>query len=466
MIKDYKGEMPKNVTTPEKAKAKKPFYKDWKFWVLTGLMTLFGACSIYGLVLGSQYVKAIERASHIIADAQSGQVQSESVKKLKQSAFIEGNVVRSLKVSSLSWVYDAQWSRFLAYNAVPDAIFPANGDTWPDLICADYLGVPFNYLFIASRDDIIGMTSGGNGALSIKDTDYSSVSDFVSAKGDMLVYYRATAGSSAYDDAYQEGYSEGHSDGFEEGYSDGSDAINVNQAFRVVMPVGNDSVQYHSYIDGVDDQQGQIVGGSTSPNYREFIRNRNQVLRVDLTLPSGYRAFWSYTPAFTSSFPVSDNLSLQESWAVDGVVYLPTWVSSVQLWVGVTSAQVPDLTTQSVSVAFDVAHWGDIKVGAYHQGYQQGYVDGQQDPTAYQTGYDAGYEDGHDAGEIAGYNRGVGDGTSGSQSLAHMFRVAFQLPFDQLYAYLNFNLLGINFASLFTALITVSLGIIVIKKVL
>lgn len=470
MLNDYKGEKPNNVITEEEHK-KRPFYKKVSFWVLSALGLFFGGCSVYGLVLGYQYVHAVTEAAHIIAEAQSDEADSSFPKKYRLYDNASGAKIDVFDMGDITWSYWDQYGFFTAESPANSAPI-VTGSSIP-FVCAIYSNST-PYALMNSSVDMAMCINGGHwtsgNRIGCRNSAYSDPVAFKNAMRGVLVYYKTYdgyTGSDAYDKAYQEGYDEGHQDGYQEGYSDGSDAINLPQSVKVLLPVGNEySVQYKSYVDGVVDRQGQLNSSQTGGAYATFDRSRTQKLRIDLTLPSGSRAFFLYTPSWTSAYPTDENYSLRQSWAVSGVTYLPTWVAKPQIYVGVTSADVPDLTYETVSVAFDVDHWGDIKVGAYSQGYNDGYQAGEENPTAYDSGYDAGYEQGYDDGHTIGVAQGESQAVSGQKALVNMFVTAFQQPFDQIYRFLNFNVLGLNILALFTALLTLSIGIIIIKKVI
>lgn len=458
MLHDYKGETPKNVITEEEHK-KRPFYKKVSFWVLSALGLFFGGCSVYGLVLGYQYVQAVTQAAHIIADANSGEDVSDlaSLNRHRLNAQTNNGNVRAVLLSSLSW--QAGWGGWYTGD-LQNLIKPVETQFGaPNLVCDRYINTNWGTF----QDKMISQIANGssdefNNYIVIRDSDFSNTQDFVASLTGVYLYYQSLStytGDTAVDVAY------------DQGYSDGSDAINLPQSVRVATSVSSEvSVQYKAYLDGVVDQEGQIGEYTPSGTFAIFQRARNQKLRIDLTLPSGSRAFFLYVPFWTASYPNDENYPLRQSWAVSGVTYLPTWVTQPELFVDVTSANVPDLTFETISVAFDVDHWGDTKVGAYSEGYSDGFQAGESNPTAYDSGYQDGYSQGYDDGKVVGINQGESQAVSGQKALVTMFVTAFQQPFDQIYRFLNFNVLGLNILALFTSLLTLSIGIIIIKKVI
>lgn len=313
MLRDYKGESPKNVITEEEHK-KRPFYKKVSFWVLSALGLFFGGCSVFGLVLGYQYVDAVTEAAHIIAD------RGDSSDGVEES---------SLRKPS------------------------------PHLYTPSYTGT-----YYATE----------------KLTLTGSLPYYWTSASNTLLTYNLVTGQ----------------------YTNGS---NVNYELAVSFDWQSQGsffiVQFYNYNDllNIDDYDiGLKLDGVTiTQRYEPIVQYRQKT----------YYALAQYFRTGTAT-------------------------------------------------PFEVS----LYLHPYDAGYQNG-LDG-----AYDEGYDAGYDEGYDAGKIAGINQGEAQAVGGSKALVTMFVTAFQQPFDQIYRFLNFNVLGLNVLALFTSLLTLSIGIIIIKKVI
>lgn len=86
------------------------------------------------------------------------------------------------------------------------------------------------------------------------------------------------------------------------------------------------------------------------------------------------------------------------------------------------------------------------------------------DVSPYATGYSKGYSD----GESVGYTLGKVDGANSvhPEALTNTLVAVFQQPFNQIYRFFNFNVLGLNILGLVCGLLSVFIVIKVIKKVL
>lgn len=86
------------------------------------------------------------------------------------------------------------------------------------------------------------------------------------------------------------------------------------------------------------------------------------------------------------------------------------------------------------------------------------------DVSPYSTGYNKGYSD----GEKVGYTLGKVDGVNSAkpEALTNTLVAVFQQPFNQIYRFFNFNVLGLNILGLVCGLLSVFIVIKVIKKVI
>lgn len=92
----------------------------------------------------------------------------------------------------------------------------------------------------------------------------------------------------------------------------------------------------------------------------------------------------------------------------------------------------------------------------YSDGFNDGYSQGKSD----------GYNDGYSEGERVGYINGKADGSDFQVDLNNTFLAVFDAPFSFLYRMLNFEIWGINFWYVLTALISILLILFVIRLIL
>lgn len=99
--------------------------------------------------------------------------------------------------------------------------------------------------------------------------------------------------------------------------------------------------------------------------------------------------------------------------------------------------------------SFDFTWGGNVQNGAPY--------------TLYQTGYDEGKKAGIEEGKAIGFANGAE--SVNPSALTDTLVAVFQQPFDQIYRFFNFNILGLNILGLVAALLTIFVVVKVIKKV-
>lgn len=480
MLEKYKGDAPENVLTPQEANEKKPFYKNWKFWVLSALISLFGFCSVYGFVLGSRYVNAIQEAANVIADAQ--ETKSEGLKKTKICALNDTYVIRSVNLGLLTYTNPNSNGWFRSIDPLPYVIAPSDNNTLPQILCASFTTGTPNTNWTTSGTISIGM----EGSVQIRDDVFIGLtnSQAKSQLAGIYAYYKATGGASAQETAYNQGYSdgyeEGHSDGYEEGYDDGYEALAGSQTIQVTFdenfPKLND-IHYSWAVDGSVVDSGTInVRPNVQIPLKTFTRPGGYTHTAELNLWSendepliiaygrheglvigGQQTYVYDTYNKTNAYEFGENSRY--------VWYVPTYWPNALFYIYSYGTWNQGYANDCY-FEFDPGHNERSKVGAYADGYNDGYHDATESGDAFDAGKEIGYGQGYQTGVTDGRNQGYAEATGGTKALAYMFVTAFQQPFDQLYRFLNFNLLGINLLALFSALVTLSLGIYVLKKVL
>lgn len=123
--------------------------------------------------------------------------------------------------------------------------------------------------------------------------------------------------------------------------------------------------------------------------------------------------------------------------------------------------------------AFNAENWriisvaGGVVVAVQNAFAMNNYVRFLKDGVAYDR-YQIGYDDGKEAGYAQGYAVGRVDGANSvdPESLTNTLVAVFQQPFNQIYRFFNFNILGLNILGLATALISIFIIIKVVKKIL
>lgn len=153
-----------------------------------------------------------------------------------------------------------------------------------------------------------------------------------------------------------------------------------------------------------------------------------------------------------------DNLIVEPSASYDKVTlqvgYLDYELSSdpyerVYFYLVPTITEMYETTDNNAFVSF--LNENLYSTEAFNNGYSAGKTDG------YVNGYDVGYG----VGKADGYAAGTSTQTS---TLTETLVYIFQAPFDQIYRFFNFNILGVNILALVCSLITVMLVVFVVKK--
>lgn len=476
MLHDYKGETPKNVMTEEEHK-KRPFYKKVSFWVLSALGFFFGGCSVYGLVLGYQYVHAVTEAAHIIADANDSN-ESEGVKAN----------VRSL--NQPSGVPDNVSFDFTIDDGFQEGRYLLTGEPW--VSGNDQATVTFTP---ASVGLVITLWYGNAYRMCwadyVTDVTFTNIyysADYYAPFGSYIATSRPATFSGvmhykpidvATSSAYQEGFDDGYEQGYDQGLADGAQSLDQNQTviLRGTHPSTEDLYHTFNYsvtINGAAVYTGTLTGNQTF----SFSRLVGDLVAIDIspteTLESRYSLSASCNVGFWPlEYPEpSTGLPVYKQFIHDGYFYLPTNYRQVFInlegFVSVGGAPFG----LAIPTTFALTRDGNVysQFGYYFDGYNAGYSDGLTAGDNYQSGKEDGLREGYDQGFEDGKTIGIAQGEAqavgGQKALVNMFVTAFQQPFDQIYRFLNFNVLGLNILALFTALLTLSIGIIIIKKVI
>lgn len=470
-MEQYKGEVPSNVVDPAK-KQDKPYYKKVGFWVAIGLMVFGIGCSIFGAIQGARYAKAVERAAQTIVDAQSLNASGSQLHKPRNNLATPSGADDHFTFSNHfigGWTGDAFFrvdtGANVVYNQLPTYV-PVWRITISDTRTSANLIFPLSntsYTTIAPYDYIKDFTTNASASWWTPSLSYAiSTSQPLTFSG-VFYYYPATQ---FYDDGYSSGYAEGSADGYEDGYSTGfSDGVSTDDVAQSIHFSSNLSSGYSVavdlYVDGEYSYTYTMSDGSVG-TYSSFtaLRSRGQVFRFVIH-DAGSDAF---NLAFSQDPIVAADgfTALTPQFQYDGAYYMPTNLSDYYFCiVGFTEAP---MASSSYDVYFDANEMEHSVTSSYNVGYVNGYDAGNS--AGYSSGVAVGSSDGYSNGYMMGFEAGRTDALTNDNVLAGMFVTAFQQPFNQLYRFLNFNLLGVNFLALFTAFITVSVGLIVIKKVL
>lgn len=125
--------------------------------------------------------------------------------------------------------------------------------------------------------------------------------------------------------------------------------------------------------------------------------------------------------------------------------------------------QINDTRTLGYNQGYDVGYEQGKTVG-YEQGETVGYTNGYDE--GYDVGHTNGYDEGYDVGKTDGYNIGYMKGTDEGETLKKGIFAIFDAPLQTLHSLLNFEVLGINFYSIFTFILTLALLGILTKTIL
>lgn len=127
--------------------------------------------------------------------------------------------------------------------------------------------------------------------------------------------------------------------------------------------------------------------------------------------------------------------------------------------------QLPDgAISQSVLNIFKSAGAEVEQVTEYDRGYENGfnagYSSGQE--TGYESGYGIGYDEGEKAGYNAGFSAGQTEAMNSNSKLKDLIFGIFSAPGELINGILDFNLFGINVASLVKTLITLAVVALIV----
>lgn len=173
-----------------------------------------------------------------------------------------------------------------------------------------------------------------------------------------------------------------------------------------------------------------------------FPESESVSIYCDRAGASGYNSLDIYLePQFTES--ETDGFAAIDTRDLSYVAWLAGWGFEVEV------AGVPDISFE-VDNAF-----AEGKLVGYEEGY-----------AAAQTGYDRGYNVGYSEGYDGGYDYGFADGQTDALNATSTFKkvvfAIFAAPVELIDGILNFDVLGINVASLVRTLLTLTVvGIIV-----
>ena len=103
-------------------------------------------------------------------------------------------------------------------------------------------------------------------------------------------------------------------------------------------------------------------------------------------------------------------------------------------------------------------------IAGYNSGYAAGYTDGETD--GYSLGHDEGYDYGFADGEQEGIAVGRTDALNAKDTFKEIVFSIFDAPVNLINGILDFNLLGINVASLVKTLITLAITALLVFFIL
>lgn len=238
----------------------------------------------------------------------------------------------------------------------------------------------------------------------------------------------------------------------------------------------NDTVNYKTYridYDGLGNKfhfERSIVSNSQYPvDYRIYYELTRIYPRTASFIPP---YFMSLSYESSGGYTYSNNSS--EVWpSINGVKMSKTDANSYFPYFQVADGSV---------VIFDLSLTYDNSVSTYLEAYNDGFNNG------YESGYSGGFNDGYNSGYTSGYNDGVASQVSIIQNayqegrtdgynegfnadstaitiMTGIFQVAL-VPINFFLGMFNFNILGINLATLIQAIFTLAVTVILIKAVI
>lgn len=277
---------------------------------------------------------------------------------------------------------------------------------------------------------------------------------------DIVSYYMEQGYSEGYDagesdgyaeghaDGYGEGYNAGHSDGYAEGYQDATDDYNTGIAFNSYGLYANAPLRLVS---------DEVIGGFSymylfdyaTSTYEEHTVFALYIQNSQTGVYNGYILDRNNDPSSTMSETIgsfSNQSTLDVVITAEKDMYFTLYTGYITSFYNRGEADLKAFWFSGGSSGTALQNYSD--------GYDQGFADGDS----------AGYNRGYAVGSEVGYANGVN--SADPESLTNTLVAVFQQPFDQIYRFFNFNVLGLNILGLVTGLITIFVVIKVVKKII
>lgn len=282
----------------------------------------------------------------------------------------------------------------------------------------------------------------------------------------------------SFDQSYDSGYDAGYQEGIE------------GSKYGVFNYFDYDITLYQG-LNYLDDYSGVVLGPnrvSFGPVYEYFIGEGFDSGSVEVVFSTAHNVTQQVSLRSLDLVFYGDKFSMEgltvTTTGFDYYTQVPfTWYGTLQPFEGNSQGlklvidypeNDPYIPNPSImSLSFTLPYLSDLKlleiVGStafYSQGYDVGFADGNN--TGYDNGYDIGFEDGHNEGfsegKDVGYYYGVAD--AGDYSFFSLISSLIDAPIQAFTGLFNFELLGVNLASFFFALLTVCVVLTIVKMII
>lgn len=517
-----------DVKTPEEVKAEEnalPFYKNWRFWVYCFLIVCLGFIGISSLVNGCTLQKITsQEESETSLNGGASSLNFIDERNPSENYYIstytyypttEGTLTFytgvpmnigyyqdgtigtyysnctptvAYDISSLDYTYlrAFPYDRPQYYNLFNGQAFQVFVDgvsvynqVWTTWSYGGYYNIPLYDLGITSTSYVWVFDSSIVG-----DSEaYSSGSSegYSSGYADGYADGEADGESNGYNEGYSSGYASGSSDGYTDGYSSGSSdgyssgyvdgyssgyssglesALDYSTQYfmqgyelrGVVLPVDWSSEDLFSAI---------YFGGDNGTVVKPVIFTDGSYFSVTKTYVDtivGFTVAYHYWDTNTSSSYDNTLIEVTRSGSSGSYVYSSSVTDVDDNWVTMSYLRTLSSSYHEDAGTPFIIYSEDTYLGYLLPLYYQSYTAG------YQNGYEIGYSSGYDVGWDA--SKTYWQSLVNPESLTETLVTVFQQPFNQIWRFLNFNILGLNLLALGCGLVTTFLVIKVIKKLL
>lgn len=281
-----------------------------------------------------------------------------------------------------------------------------------------------------------------------------------------------------------------HDQSYDEGYDDGY-LQGIEGAKYGVFNYFDYNITLYEGLDYLEDYDGVALGPnrvSFGPVYEHFIAEGYDSGSVEISFDTAHDVTQQVSLRSLDLVFYGDKSSMEgltvTTKGFDYYTLQPfTWYGTLQPFEGNSQGlklvidypeNDPYIPNPSIlSLSFTLPYLSDLKlleiVGStalYSQGYDVGFAEGNNAGyyNGFEMGYDKGYGDGFPDGKDVGYYDGVAD--AGDYSFFSLISSLIDAPIQAFTGLFNFEVLGVNLASFFFALLSVCVVLTIVKMVI